>query len=233
MIVKPAEPVSIYASYSLTYQPRAGEQLSSLSLTNQSLDPEKFTNYEVGAKWDARPGVSLTGAVYRLNRNNVVVPDPTDASRSILVDGQRTKGDRNRPGGTHHPRLDHDRRVCLSGWGDHEHALSERQGGRDARAGAGSHVLALEPLRRDAPLGCGPRHHPQRPDVHVHRQRRRAARRSRGSMPRCSSTSRARSRRKLNLENLFDEGYYAFAHSNNNITPGSPRALRVSLTTRF
>ena len=38
---------------------------------------------------------------------------------------------------------------------------------------------------------------------------------------------------QVNLENLFDEGYYAFAHSNNNITPGAPRALRVSLTTRF
>ena len=27
--------------------------------------------------------------------------------------------------------------------------------------------------------------------------------------------------------------YYAYANSNNNITPGSPRALRLSLTTRF
>ncbi len=76
----------------LTYLPRAGEQLSSLSLTNQSLDPERFTNYEVGAKWDLQPGLSFTTAIYRLDRTNVVVPDPTDASRSILVDGARTKG---------------------------------------------------------------------------------------------------------------------------------------------
>ena len=52
-------------------------------------------------------------------------------------------------------------------------------------------------------------------------------------MARCSSTSRRALAAQVNLENLFDEGYYAFAHSNNNITPGSPRALRVSLTTRF
>ena len=38
---------------------------------------------------------------------------------------------------------------------------------------------------------------------------------------------------QLNVENLFGETYYAFAHSNNNITPGSPRAFRVGLTTRF
>jgi catecholate siderophore receptor len=38
---------------------------------------------------------------------------------------------------------------------------------------------------------------------------------------------------QLNVENLFGEDYYLFAHSNNNITPGSPRAFRVGLTTRF
>jgi catecholate siderophore receptor len=38
-------------------------------------------------------------------------------------------------------------------------------------------------------------------------------------------------RAQLNIENLFNTEYYLTAHSNNNITPGSPRALRVSLTT--
>jgi catecholate siderophore receptor len=80
IIVKPVEPVSIYTSYTLTYLPRAGEQLSSLSLTNQSLDPERFTNYEVGAS-DLQPGLSFTTAIYRLDRTNVVVPDrPTRAA---------------------------------------------------------------------------------------------------------------------------------------------------------
>jgi catecholate siderophore receptor len=37
----------------------------------------------------------------------------------------------------------------------------------------------------------------------------------------------------VNIENVFDDGYYAFSHNNNNITPGSPRALRAALTTRF
>jgi len=38
---------------------------------------------------------------------------------------------------------------------------------------------------------------------------------------------------QLNVENLFDARYYASAHSNTNITPGSPRAFRITLTTRF
>jgi len=40
-------------------------------------------------------------------------------------------------------------------------------------------------------------------------------------------------RAQLNLENVLDRAYYASANSNTNITPGSPRAIRVSLTTGF
>jgi TonB dependent receptor len=36
-----------------------------------------------------------------------------------------------------------------------------------------------------------------------------------------------------NLENLFNKRYFANADSNTNISPGSPRAFRVGLTTRF
>jgi catecholate siderophore receptor len=38
---------------------------------------------------------------------------------------------------------------------------------------------------------------------------------------------------QVNVENLFGEDYYLYANGNNNITPGSPRAFRVGLTTRF
>jgi len=40
-------------------------------------------------------------------------------------------------------------------------------------------------------------------------------------------------RGQLNLENVLDRDYFATANSNTNITPGSPRAIRVSLTTGF
>lgn len=38
---------------------------------------------------------------------------------------------------------------------------------------------------------------------------------------------------QLNLENLLDRRYFLYANSNDNITPGSPRAVKVSLTARF
>jgi catecholate siderophore receptor len=40
-------------------------------------------------------------------------------------------------------------------------------------------------------------------------------------------------RAQANIENLFDIRYYPTAHSNNNISPGSPRAMRVSLRASF
>ena len=38
---------------------------------------------------------------------------------------------------------------------------------------------------------------------------------------------------QLKVENLFDKKYYINANSNTNITPGSPRAFRVSLNAQF
>ena len=92
LIYKPAEDMSIYASYSMTYVPRSGAQLASLNPTNAAFDPEEFENIEVGAKWDVSPGLALTAAIFQLDRKNVVIPDPNDPDVSILVDGQRTEG---------------------------------------------------------------------------------------------------------------------------------------------
>jgi catecholate siderophore receptor len=38
---------------------------------------------------------------------------------------------------------------------------------------------------------------------------------------------------QLNVENLLDEGYWADAHNNNNLTPGAPRNARLTLSARF
>lgn len=62
------EAVSLYANYSVAYQPRAGDQLSSLSLTNAALKPEKFKDLEIGAKGDLRSNLALTAALYRPDR---------------------------------------------------------------------------------------------------------------------------------------------------------------------
>jgi len=42
-----------------------------------------------------------------------------------------------------------------------------------------------------------------------------------------------KSRLALNVENMFDKKYYPTVDGNNNISPGSPRAVRLTLLTSF
>ena len=232
VIFKPVEPVSIYTSYSLAYLPRAGEQLASLSLTNQALDPEKFSNYEIGAKWDFRPALSMTAAVYRLTRTNVVVPDPNDASRSLLVDGQRTNGLEIGITGRITPAW-----SAIGGYAYQDGTITKTLSA-NARAGARlaqvpAHTFSLwnryDVTGRWA-LGVGIIHNDDMYTSTDNSVLLPAFTRVDGALfVNLTRTLAA----QVNIENLFDESYYASSHGNNNIMPGSPRAFRVSLTSRF
>ena len=232
LVFKPAAALSFYASHTMSYVPRAGEQLASLSLTNRSLDPEEFKNYEVGVKWDARPDLSFTAATYRLNRSNVVIPDPADPTKSLLVDGQRATGVELGATGriTQHWSL-------AGGYAYQDGRILTTQsatiiaGARLAQLPR--HTLSLwnrYDLNGRFGVGVGA----------IYRDAIYASIDNTVKLPGfvrfdaalfCRINDRLRA--QLNVENLFDRAYYASAHSNNNITPGSPRALRVSVTTSF
>jgi catecholate siderophore receptor len=92
VVVKPIAAASIYASYSLSYLPSSGDQFSSLTAITQQMKPERFTNYEVGAKWDAAEDLSVTTALYRLDRTNTRATDPEDPTRIVQTGSQRTDG---------------------------------------------------------------------------------------------------------------------------------------------
>ena len=232
LILKPIEPLSLYGSYSLSYLPRAGEQLGSLTITNHALDPERFRNYEVGAKWDVTPALALTAAVYRLLRENVAVPDPVDPTRSILVDAQQTQGLEVGFNGTVA------RSWIMAGGYAYQDGEITQSISTTAQAGA---VLAQLPrhslslwnkydltTRVGAALGII-----YRGEVFT----------STDNLVRLPGYTRidagvfvkltARVRAQLNVENLSNRRYYAAAHNNYNITPGSPRSLRFAVTTRF
>jgi len=92
LIVKPRPSVSLYGSYSRSFLPRSGDQFISLTPNDQTLEPERFTNYEVGAKWDLRPALSLTAALFQLDRTNTTTPDPDLPGTTIFAGATRTKG---------------------------------------------------------------------------------------------------------------------------------------------
>jgi catecholate siderophore receptor len=95
VIFKPTENTSIYTSYSLSYAPRAGDQLLGFRNNENNpelFEPEKFINKEVGIKWDIDRNLSFTAAAYILERENLIANDPNQAGNSVLIDGQETKG---------------------------------------------------------------------------------------------------------------------------------------------
>ncbi|MHB8911698.1 MAG: TonB-dependent receptor [Lysobacter sp.] len=228
LVYKPVEPLSLYASYSNAHLPRSGEQLSSLTPSNRSLDPEDFSNYELGAKWDVTPTLAVTAAAYHLERGNVLVATNTPGV-SILLDGLVTQG----------------LEVGLSGnvtaaWsvaGGYAYQDGEIQG-----TAAGPTLEPAQLPRHSASLwnryDFGPRWGVGLGAIY------------RGEM--FASTSNAVTlkgftrydaalfftvnrnlRMQLNIENLFDKHYFAAAHNDNNITPGSPRALFLSANFAF
>lgn len=232
LIWKPIPTASVYTSYSEASVPRAGEQLASLTVTNRAFDPEKFENLEVGLKWDLRPDLSFSSALYRLDRRNVVVADPTDATRSILVDGQRAEGLELGLAGRVHERW-----SVTAGYAYQEGEILATQSAT-VRAGARlaqlpRHSASLwNRVDLDARWGLGL--------GWVYRGAIFASTDNTVSLPGFARVDAAvfcklsdRLRAQLNVENLLDHEYHASAHNNNNITPGSPRAVRLSVTTRF
>lgn len=228
LIFKPAPSFSVYASTSMAHLPRAGEQLASLNAGNRALDPEEFRNYEFGLKWDARSDLSFTAAVYRLDRTNVAITDPADPTRMILVDGQRTGGLEISAVGRLAPNW--------SIVGSYAYQGGELRAGAQAGnrlAQLPRHTVSLWNRydfnsRWGAGVGV------------IHRDEFFASTDQAVTVPGFTRVDAAvfcrlsdRVRAQVNLENVFDREYFVSAHNNNNITPGSPRALRVSLTTTF
>lgn len=71
VIVKPVDNLSIYGVYSISYLPSAGDQFSALNTGSALIAPQKFENTEVGVKWNIYPRLQYTAAIYQLNRTNV------------------------------------------------------------------------------------------------------------------------------------------------------------------
>ena len=98
LVYKPDTNGSIYFAYGTSFNP-SGEELSfvassrSFNLSNADLSPEKNKNLELGTKWDLFGGrLSLTAALFRSEKDNARVPDPTNAALNVLAGDFRVDG---------------------------------------------------------------------------------------------------------------------------------------------
>jgi catecholate siderophore receptor len=91
LVFKPVPNASLYISYTKSYLPQSGDQFLTLTASLATLKPETFDNYELGAKWDIRPGLSATAAVYQLDRGNTRAVGSIPGT-VVLTGEQRSKG---------------------------------------------------------------------------------------------------------------------------------------------
>ena len=87
LIVKPQDNLSLYTSYSETFLPRSGDQFADINPPADALDPDTFSNLEAGVKWDIRPGLALTGAVFQIEQSSPQTSD-TDPDTLDVIDSK-------------------------------------------------------------------------------------------------------------------------------------------------
>jgi catecholate siderophore receptor len=231
VVVKPIRTLSVYGSYSVSYLPSSGDQFSSLTTITQQVEPERFNNYEAGVKWEARPGFSVTTALYRLDRTNTRSTDPNDPTRIIQTGSQRTNGYELGTNGQITPAW-----SIAGGYAYQDAFVTSATVSAVAGAQVGQvphHTFSLwnryqfQP-RLSAGLGV------------LYRSDMFAAIDNTVTLPGYLRADGAvyvalarQLRLQANVENLFDRQYYINADSNTNISFGFPRTLRIGLTTTF
>lgn len=236
LIWSPAAGHHYYASYSHAFLPSA-ETLgltilnAGTGLSSADFAPETATNYEIGARWDLQPQLTLSAAAFRLDRDHVRNADGTGGF--VQVGQQRTDG----------------AELGLQGevtrrwqvYGGYTY-LDGRITKATAAAATLGHRPQLEPRhsvalwnRFDLGNGWGAGLGLIHQDVSFTNVdnvvRLPAFTRADGAL--YYAFAGGRSRLALNVENLFDTKYFPTADGNNNISPGAPRNARLTLSTRF
>jgi catecholate siderophore receptor len=231
VIVKPITALSVYANYGIAYLPSSGDQFSQLTTITQQVKPEKFTNYELGAKWDIRRNLSFTTALYRQDRTNTRATDPNDPARILQTGSQRSNG----------------YELGLNGFVTSKWSVAGGYAYQDAFISSAT-VSAV----KGAQVGLVPHHtfslwnnYRVLPRLGfglgiIHRSDMFAAVDNAVVLPAYTRADAAvffsiteKWRLQANVQNLFSTTYYLNADGNNNISPGAPRGARVALIARF
>lgn len=230
LIYKPIETASLYFSYSKSYLPQSGDQFTSLNATTASLKPESFENFEIGGKWDVTPALNLTTAIYRLDRTNTRANDPVTGG-VVLSGASRSEGWEVALNGRLLPNW-----QATAGF-----ALQDARLTSSTTAGPAGRKVPLVPrtqaslwTRYDVVPGFGAGFGV------IHNDSSFTTISNAVVLPAYTRVDAALFARlgknldaQINLENLFNTGYFPTAHTDNNISTGGPRSARLTLRTRF
>lgn len=226
LVVKPAPNASIYGSFAKSYLPQSGDQFNNLDLVSAALEPEEFDNYEVGVKWDIAEALTMTAALYQLNRSNTRAPGPV-AGTVVLTGEQRSRGFEFGLTGKVTPDW-----QIAAGYSHTDAKISATTSAAPAGrrvAQTPRHQLSLwnrYDLNDRFGLGLGV----------YHQSRSFASISNAAVLPAFTrvdaalfATLNQRFDVQVNIENLLGERYYPYAHNDHNFTPGAPINARVTL----
>jgi catecholate siderophore receptor len=231
IVFKPLVPLSIYANFGVSYLPSSGDQFSSLTTITQQVEPEKFRNYEVGAKWDVRRNLGLTAAFYRQDRTNTRATDPNDPTRIIQTGSQRTNGFEAGVNGSINKAW-----SIAGGYSYQDAFITSNTAAAPAGARVAQvprHTFSLWNKYQIIPrlgIGLGI----------IHRSDMFAAIDDTVTLPGYTKVDVAvyvplteKLKLQAHFENIFNTKFYLNADGNNNTSPGSPRGVRLGLIARF
>jgi catecholate siderophore receptor len=238
LIFKPQENASIYGSYSQSFLPRSGDQFLTLAPAQgttpaqEDLAPEKFTNYEIGVKWDIRPDLNLTAALFQLDRTNATTPNPDRPGETTVVGKTRARGAELSLTG-----------KILPGWqasGGYTYQDAYLQGNDSIRlAQVPKHQFALwnrYDFNNAVGAGVGVIHQSSQYAA-LHNPPGNSLATRLPAFTRVDAalffTASEALQFQVNIENLLDETYYSDAHNNNNISTGAPINARFTVRARF
>ena len=230
LIFKPVENLSIYASYSRSYLPQSGDQFSGLDVSTEALKPEKFDNYEIGAKWEPIAGLLATAAIYRLDRTNTrfqVSPGVFE-----LTGRQRSKG----------IELGLERSIS-DDWQVSAGYAWQKAEVTDATTACTSGDCNVPLVPRHS-FSLWSRYNVSKQfGIGVGAIARSKSFASIGNMVKLPGYARFDAALfyaltkdidlQLNVENLFGADYFAAAHSDNNIAPGAPTTAKAAVRFSF
>ncbi len=235
LIYKPQENISIYTSYSKSFLPRSGDQFLTLTPTvgdvlgTVDLEPESFENYEIGAKWDITPSLSLTTALFRLDRDNQATL--LDNQGNTTLSGSRTEGFEIQLAG----RLTEKLQVNAGySYLDGKQRNQDTVDGQDLRLfQVPEHMASLwtkYDFNNQLAVGLGVTHQSSQFATNDNTVRVPSFTRVDAAL---YYTVNEQFKIQLNVENLFDETYFPSVHNNDNITTGEPINGRLTATFSF
>jgi catecholate siderophore receptor len=232
MIIKPMDNLSVYTAYSVSYLPASGDQFSALTDGTLILQPQKFVNTEVGLKWNIYPKLLFSTAVYNLDRTNQPIADGNNPGFFFPSGSTQVRG----------------YEASLTGYVTNEWQSSLAYAYTDARITSATSAtivpgnrVQLVPYNQfawwnryqiDSSWGAGL--------GIIYFGDSFASSDDTVRLPGFVRFDTALYLKmdqnwsaQLNIENIFNKGYWASADGNNNISPGAARTFRVSARAKF